>query len=66
MAKKMVRVSDPSGGEITDGKGATVRIVFADARKGVVELDVTDHEADELGRKGRRMSRRGRKPKTPS
>ena len=66
MAKKTVRVSDLSGGEITDGKGATVRIVFADARKGVVELDVTDTEADELARKGRRMSRRGRKPKTPS
>ena len=63
MAKKMVRVSDLSGGEITDGKGATVRIVFADARKGVVELDVTDQEADELGRKGRRAARRGRRPK---
>jgi hypothetical protein len=42
MAKRMVRVSDLSRGEITDGKGATVRIVFADARKGVIELDVTE------------------------
>jgi hypothetical protein len=66
MAKKMVRVSDLSGGEIMDGKGATVRVVFADARKGVVELDVTDQEADELGRKGRKMARRGRRPKTSS
>ena len=66
MAKKTVRVSDLSGGEITDGKGATVRIVFADARKGVIELDMTDQEADELGRKGRRVARRGRRPKTSS
>jgi hypothetical protein len=62
VAKKTVRVSDMSGQEIADGKGALVRITFSDARKGVVELDVTDSEADELGRKGRRVARRGRKP----
>jgi len=61
MAKKTVRVSDQSGDEIPDGKGATVRITFADARKGVRELDLTDAEADRLG--GRAMARRGRKPK---
>jgi hypothetical protein len=66
MAKKTVRVSDLSGGEITDGKGATIRIVFADARKGVVELDVTDAEADDLSRKGRKVARRGRRPKLSS
>jgi hypothetical protein len=66
VAKKTVRVSDLGGGEITDGKGATIRIVFADARKGVIELDVTDAEADKLGGPGRRVSRRGRKPKTVS
>jgi hypothetical protein len=66
MAKKMVRVSDLSGREITEGKGATVRIVFADARKGAVELDLTDQEADELGNKGRRVARRGRRPKASS
>ena len=64
MAKKTVRVSDLCGEEITDGKGALVRIGFSDARKGVIELDVTDAEADELGRKGRRVARRGRKPAT--
>ena len=62
MAKKTIRVSDRSGAEIPDGKGATVRIVFADARKGVRELDLTDAEADELG--GRAVARRGRKPKS--
>jgi hypothetical protein len=61
MAKKTVRVSDQSGDEIPDGKGATVRITFADARKGVRELDLTDAEADKLG--GRAVARRGRKPK---
>jgi len=33
MAKKTVRVSDISGEEIPDGKGATVRVTFHDARK---------------------------------
>jgi hypothetical protein len=51
-----------SGGEIADGKGAIMRITFADARKGVIELDVTDAEAEQLGRKGRRVARRGHRP----
>jgi hypothetical protein len=63
VARKTIRVSDVSGREITEGKGASVRITFRDARKGVIELDVTDQEAEEMGRKGRRVSRRGRKPK---
>ena len=42
MAKKTIRVSDHSGEEIPAGKGATVRITFADARKGVREVDFTD------------------------
>jgi len=62
MAKKTVRVSDISGQEIPDGRGATVRIVFADARRGARELDVTDAEAEKLG--GRQVARRGRRPKT--
>jgi hypothetical protein len=60
MARKMIRVSDRSGREIPDGKGATVRITFQDARKGVRELDLTDEEADAL--KGRPVARRGRRP----
>jgi hypothetical protein len=62
MAKKTIRVSDQSGQEIPDGKGATVRITFIDARKGARELDLTDDEAERLG--GRSVARRGRKPKT--
>ena len=64
MAKKTVLVSDTSGQEIPDGKGATIRITFRDARKGVRELDVTDEEAEKLG--GRQVARRGRRPKSAS
>jgi hypothetical protein len=62
VAKKTIRVSDKSGQEIPEGKGATVRITFADARKGVRELDLTDGEAEALG--GRAVARRGRRPKS--
>ena len=62
VARKTVLVSDMSGAEIADGKGATVRITFHDARKGVRELDVTDAEAEKLG--GRQVARRGRRPKS--
>jgi len=61
MAKKTVLVSDKSGKEINEGKGAKVRITFNDARKGVRELDLTDEEAMQLG--GRPVARRGRRPK---
>ena len=61
MARKTVLVSDKSGETILDGKGATVRITFVDARKGVRALDLTDAEAEELG--GRPVARRGRRPK---
>jgi hypothetical protein len=60
MARKTIRVSDMSGEEIPDGHGAVARISFADARKGVRELDLTDHEAERLG--GRSVKRRGRRP----
>ena len=62
MARKTVLVSDMSGAEIAEGKGATVRITFHDARKGVRELDVTDAEAEKMG--GRQVARRGRRPKS--
>ena len=62
MARKTVLVSDISGQEIAEGKGATVRITFRDARKGVRELDVTDDEAEKMG--GRQTARRGRRPKS--
>jgi hypothetical protein len=60
--KKTVLVSDLSGDEIADGKGATVSITFRDARKGTIVLDVTDAEAEQMGSRGRRQQRRGRRP----
>jgi hypothetical protein len=66
MARKTVMVSDLSGEEITEGKGATVTIKFSDARKGTLVLDVTDEEGEEMGRKGRKQARRGRRPKSVS
>jgi hypothetical protein len=63
MARKTIMVSDLSGQEVEDGKGATVSIKFTDARKGTIVLDVTDSEAEEMGRKGRKQARRGRRPK---
>lgn len=62
MARKTIRVSDMSGQEIPEGKGAIVRITFSDARKGARELDLTDQEAEKLG--GRPVARRGRRPGT--
>jgi hypothetical protein len=61
MARKTIRISDVSGAEIPEGKGAIARIIFSDARKGVRELDLTDDEADKLG--GRPVARRGRRPR---
>ena len=66
MARKTVLVSDLSGTEIPDGKGAQVTIRFNDARKGTIVLDVTDGEAEQMGSKGRKQGRRGRRPKSVS
>lgn len=63
MARKVVQVSDLSGADVPEGTGATVTVRFADARRGVYVLDVTDAEGEELGRKGRKQARRGRRPK---
>ena len=34
MAKKTIHISDLSGKEVEEGKGATITIKFTDARKG--------------------------------
>jgi hypothetical protein len=64
VARKAVFVSDLSGDPIEEGKAAKIRISFDDARRGAFEIDATAEEAAELGRKGRQVARRGRKPKT--
>jgi hypothetical protein len=64
MARKTVVVSDLSGEQISEGKGAKVRITFDDGRAGSIEMDVTADEARAMGAKGRQVARRGRKPKS--
>jgi hypothetical protein len=66
MARKTVLISDLSGAEIQEGKGAQVAIKFNDARKGTIVLDVTDSEAEQMGKRGRRQARRGRRAKSVS
>ena len=63
MARRTIKVSDLSGSEIEEGKGASVSIRFDDARRGTIVLDVTADEAERMGEKGRRQARRGRRPK---
>ena len=67
MARKSIIVSDISGREIRDPKvSAKVAITYGDARRGRVELDVLASEVDDLASKGRKVARRGRKPKGES
>jgi hypothetical protein len=64
VARKSIIVSDISGREIRDEKdSAKVAISYGDARRGRVELDVLASEVDDLASKGRKVARRGRKPK---
>jgi hypothetical protein len=64
MARRTVLVSDLTGAEIEDGKGAQLIIRYQDARRGQVVLDVNADEVEDLARKGQRQARRGRRPKT--
>jgi len=63
MARKTILVSDISGKEIEELQGATVTISYADARRGVVKLDVNANEVADLAAKGTKQARRGRPPK---
>jgi hypothetical protein len=68
MARKTVRVSDQSGDVITEGKGATLRITYADARRGAHQADLTDDEAAAIvsATHATPAARRGRRPKSSS
>jgi hypothetical protein len=63
MARKTVFVSDISGKAIEEGRAAKVRVTFEDGRRPSYELDVTAEEGADLGKQGRQVARRGRKPK---
>lgn len=61
MAKKLVLVSDLSGEEIPEGAGAKIAITTNGAR---FELDTKREEVENLISAGRKVGKRGRKPKT--
>ncbi len=64
MARKTIVVSDISGKEVEETDAAKLTITYADARRGVVVLDVLASEVEDLASKGKRQARRGRRPKT--
>ena len=62
MARKTVLVCDNCGNEVGDNKGATLRLTFADARRGAKQADLCDDCA--VSMPGHATARRGRKPKS--
>jgi len=62
MARKTILVCDKCGTEVEEGKGATLRVTFADARRGAKQADLCDSCAG--GMPGRAVARRGRRPKS--
>ena len=63
MARKTVLVCDKCTTEVGEGKGATLRLTYADARRGAKVADLCDNCAGEMP--GRAAARRGRRPKAP-
>ena len=61
MARKTVLVCDNCGAEVAEGKGATMRLAFTDARRGAKQADVCDECATAMP--GHATARRGRKPR---
>src|SRR5919201_3093425 len=61
LARKTVLVCDNCGTEVGEGKGATLRVTYTDARRGAKQADLCDSCAGEMP--GRAAARRGRRPK---
>lgn len=61
MARKTVLVCDNCAREIDEGKGATMRINYSDARRGSKQADLCDSCAGQMP--GHAAARRGRRPK---
>jgi hypothetical protein len=61
MAKKTVHVCDGCDAEIAEGKGAALRLLFTDARRGAKRADLCDSCADTMP--GSLVARRGRPKK---
>ncbi len=62
MARKTVLVCDNCNKEVGEGKGATLRLTYSDARRGAKQADLCDNCAGEMP--GRATARRGRRPKS--
>jgi len=62
MARKTVLVCDDCGKEVEEGKGATLRLTFSDARRGAKAADLCDNCAGKMP--GTPAARRGRRPKS--
>jgi ribosomal protein S26 len=62
VARKTVLVCDNCGKEIDEGKGASMRINYSDARRGSKQADLCDNCAG--GMPGHAAARRGRRPKS--
>lgn len=61
MARKTVLVCDNCGAEVPEGRGALMRVTFADARRASKQADLCDDCAS--GMPGVSVARRGRRPK---
>jgi len=57
-----VLVCDACGTEVGEGKGATLRLTYSDARRGAKAADLCDGCASQTP--GRAAARRGRRPKS--
>jgi hypothetical protein len=62
VARKTVLVCDNCGSEVADGRGAVMRLAYADARRGAKQADLCDDCAGKMP--GQPAARRGRRPKS--
>jgi ribosomal protein S26 len=62
VARKTVLVCDNCGKEVGEGKGATLRVTYSDARRGAKQADLCDDCAGKMP--GNPAARRGRRPKS--
>ena len=62
MARKTVLVCDDCGKEVEEGKGASLRVTYSDARRGAKAADLCDNCAGKMP--GTPAARRGRRPKS--
>jgi hypothetical protein len=62
LARKTVLVCDSCGKEVGEGKGATLRLTYSDARRGAKQADLCDNCAGSMP--GHAAARRGRRPKS--